>query len=501
MADFSYLLGQKPLEVPTPLAVASQGLTLADLLQRTQAGGINLQAAQQAAAAAPEFAQGLASGADPDQLLASMATKYPYAYQKLLADYKASQLTQAQIGAQQAASAKDRAAAAKDAFGLASNYATSLMSSGQPPSAAQKMQLATQFAHASVVAGIDPAQVHVPSLIADDSTWAQFGAGVAGMGTPPKDAAEINKWKQTTPAEVAEKVAQANKANVEAGLAPFQAQTSRISAGAAAQQAGTQAAEFAFGKTYVPPLTGQGVQVQPQRDAQGNLVPVATPIGGAPAAPGQAPQPAPQLGMGAGQSAQLDALKKRLEEASANTAMGQRMESIVPGLRQMVASGYNGTLAGSQAGKDFLEFAGSVGALNQDQMTKLGNMRASDALTAELLGPLARELSTKGNVIALKVAINAKPSSENPAAVRMRMIDALQADAKTLQLQGQALNRYVGQNPGDLGLVGFVPPAPIVPTLSSIPMAAASALRADPSKRADFDAKYGTGAAATVLGK
>lgn len=185
-------------------------------------------------------------------------------------------------------------------------------------------------------------------------------------------------------------------------------------------------------------------------------------------APAPAPAPGPVTPLGVqgvvpagGPQAQINSLKDQLNTVGTNTQMAQRVLQLVGPLRQLLQTSYTGTLGGSQVGKDVLNLGASLGILSPDQVAKLSNSRASDALVTELLAPLARAMSSRGSNMAMMVAQRAKPGSENSLPVALRMATALAVDANNQIAYSKAINGYVSQHPNDYGLTGFNAPAPL----------------------------------------
>lgn len=161
------------------------------------------------------------------------------------------------------------------------------------------------------------------------------------------------------------------------------------------------------------------------------------------------------------QAEQKTALGKQLDQVNAGTLEAQRVQQLLPLARSFLQSGYTGTFAGSETGKALLNALSSAGLLSTAAAQKLANMRASDAVVTELLAPMARMLSSRGSNMAMKVASNAKPGTENSLPVALQMINALGIDAANQVRYGKAFNAYTAANPSDLGMVGFQPPTPV----------------------------------------
>ena len=160
--------------------------------------------------------------------------------------------------------------------------------------------------------------------------------------------------------------------------------------------------------------------------------------------------------MSAPQKLQLETLKPRIESVNTNTDMARRMLQITPALKQLVQSGYSGPLIASNAGRMVLQTLGEMGMNTKG----FENMRASDVLTGEMLGPMVHQLSKAGSQLSLKVVQGLKPGSENSAGVRMAIIEAMEHDSRNIVNYGNEFNKYLSANPMDFGLTGFKPPEP-----------------------------------------
>ena len=186
--------------------------------------------------------------------------------------------------------------------------------------------------------------------------------------------------------------------------------------------------------------------------------------GGAPAQSLPMVQPVGvQAALSPEQTAQSAARAKTLESARNDANVAQRAQQIIPALRAELAQGYTGPLAASNAGRELLNFAVSVGALSPEQVQRVGAMRASDALVTELMGPLARQLSQRGSNFAITLVQRAKAGPENSMEVGMQMLNALATDARNTIGYDRALNDYVTKNPADYGLSGWQAPKPATP--------------------------------------
>jgi hypothetical protein len=87
------------------------------------------------------------------------------------------------------------------------------------------------------------------------------------------------------------------------------------------------------------------------------------------------------------------------------------------------------------------------------------------------------------------------------------MVNAIETDATNSLKMHAAKIKYMRDHPDDPLATDFKPPMAGTTaiagkkTLGAIPTQAVQYLRAHPEARADFDAKYGDGAATVVLGK
>lgn len=236
---------------------------------------------------------------------------------------------------------------------------------------------------------------------------------------------------------------------------PFAPQNAQEAAAlAAVRAAGGQPAAFMATASGPQNVTAQvtGANVGPTSAATPTVAPNAV----TPTAGGNV-----QLKLTPAQESQKDALTAQLKEVNANTQTAQRVLQILPTLQSFMQSGYTGTFAGSETGKALLNALATAHLLPDSSLKALANMRASDALTAELMGPLAHQLSTRGSNMAIRFVQGVKPGTENSLPVAMQMAKALALDAQNVIRYGNAYNGYATAHPQDLGMSGFVAPTPV----------------------------------------
>lgn len=247
---------------------------------------------------------------------------------------------------------------------------------------------------------------------------------------------------------------------VDATAAPQRGADGLFPAGTPAQPVGSvgalqQADAAGVPAAYRPSAGSQAISAPPS--------PVAAPSGPSGASLPTVQPTGVQAALSPEQTSQAAVRAKTLEESRSTANVAQRALQIIPGLRQELAQGYTGPIAGSEAGRALLNLAVTAGVLKPEQVARVGAMRASDALVTELMGPLARELSTRGSNFAITLVQRSKMGPENALEVAMQMANALQTDARNSISYDRALNQYVTQNPQDYGLSGWQAPAPAKP--------------------------------------
>ena len=493
--NFDYLLKANTPAITGPLDMARSGATLAQLLQSVQEGNFKLQTMQDQRAlfSDPRFLQALSGaiggqggsgqGGDGGGFDASVFAEHPYAAQSGITSLQTMAKNQADIGKLNADAAEARVKAMTQKIGTLANWANKAGDNPTPMNIEgtlrQISMLGVPYDHFGPLP--DPG---------DQAGWATYMKGIGAANSTPEQQQNTAASVVMTPINAAKGQADTLKALVEAQLAPGIAQTGRIGANAAAQQAATHQADV-FAPKVGPTDVTTGLPTVENRFAVGG--PSISTLG-----------TAPQTALAPAQVAQQKVLTETLTKAGEGAQVGQRVEQILPSLEAFLRSGYQGPIASSEMGKTALQAAGTVGMLTQAQMDKLANMRGADAMMVELIGPMAKEMSTRGSNMALNLVKSGKAGPENSLEASLNMVGALRTDAQNLQSYNRSLNTYVKSNPTDLGLIGFkaAPAAVATPAggkLQSIPMAAAQYLRAHPDTAADFDAKYGAGASRTVL--
>jgi hypothetical protein len=467
MADFSYLLGQPQAQFPNPLDLAGKAMTLGGLAAKVGMANLQLQQNRALVAAmqdpavmsaifgggAPGTPQG-AAASPASMFTPDIAAKYGPGLPLLMTQALNLREKQAEIAKNQADAAQAQQSARVNGLKALGSEAAQLLNSKTPPTLSDMQRMA----YNAKFLGVQDVLGTMPSVMDQDGTKQWLGS-VVGLATSALDQANANQVNTLTPLKAGLTQAQTGEATATAAAKPIEAQSGRISALAAAEQAGTARDKFLFGTVAPNPVTGL-----PQRIAPASATDLTPVVSGAVTPSGDA---APATGLSAAQGGQKNVLETRLKTAGANADFATRIQTLVPAMRQLIASGYNGTLAGSSAGKAILNTMSTLGLLSPDQSAKLSNMRASDALNADFMAQIAREMSTRGSNMALTIAQQSKPGSENSTAVRLRMIDAMNADANNLLNYNKSVNQYVSQNPGDLGLTGFSAPTPVGPPAST----------------------------------
>jgi hypothetical protein len=451
MADFSFLsnppAGQN-IQPTNLLGMAGQAMTLGNLATMNQMNQMKLLEQQQYAQILPQL---VASNFSPEAVQAA-AQQGPMGLMQAMQERKVQELTAAQIQEAQGKAIASRAGAFKDSISILANKANGVVNQQGPLTDFQKQDLAGQAQHAAEIGGYDSSQLPIPSVMANDNQWRQFASGLAAAGVTGEQAQNIIASKAKTPAEVAELGARAGKEQTEAALAPFVAQTGRISAGAEAQKAQTGALEQAFGKAAVTPSLTSGGQTLFQ---PGNVT--GTPAGMSTPVPGPQGQPGPQVVLTPGQEGQKAMLADRLKAAGEAAALADRVKQIVPALLQLNQSGYTGPISGSPMGKFVLQSLQGMPGIDTD---KIANMRAVDAMSMELVGPIAHMLNSRGSNMGIKMTSASKLSSENSLESNMQMGQSLMSDADNVNAYNKTLNEHVQNDPMDLGLTRFVSPVP-----------------------------------------
>lgn len=198
------LSGQVP-QFPNPLALATQGLSLADLANRNQLMQYQLQTQQQYGQAVQQLGNAQAQGQDPSTVLPQIAQQYPLAYAKILSDQKQLELTKAQITEATGKGAEASANAFKTGNQILSNAASAIAQRGTPPTPFEMQYLTSQALHAAALGGIDPRTLNIPAPDSDPGQQLAWAQAVSSGGMLPKDAADIALiYKGTLPKTVAD---------------------------------------------------------------------------------------------------------------------------------------------------------------------------------------------------------------------------------------------------------------------------------------------------------
>jgi hypothetical protein len=237
--------------------------------------------------------------------------------------------------------------------------------------------------------------------------------------------------------------------------------------------------------------------------------PSVTPIAGGTGTTDETPSPppSPQMKLTPTQAAMVKAQGPVLDASTQVIGQAQRILTLATPLKALIASGYNGPLAASPLGRQFLAQASASGLVSQEMQDKWANSKASEVFSQDMLGAIIKEFGNRGGVAIASVAALGKPGLENNLQSRMAMVNAIETDATNSLKMHAAKIKYMRDHPDDPLATDFKPPMAGTTaiagkkTLGAIPTQAVQYLRAHPEARADFDAKYGDGAATVVLGK
>jgi hypothetical protein len=497
--DTSFLLAGKPVETPNPLQLAGTGMSLADMLNKVQIGNVNIQALQQQAQAAPEFAAGIAAGADPNQLLAKMATKYPYAYTKLQTDYNTQLTAQATRAKETAQATQAEQEAYKSAAGMAGNQAYQIaqdVAAGKPISDAAKTVLQDQLTHAALIRHQDPSTIPLPPMNAPDAAWGDFARASSSAAISPEQHAQIDKA-----------FADANLARVTAGQAPLKTQAELMSARAAQTQAwvATQKQQYGEGQVLVNGMTGFANYFHP-----GNATTAAsfTPINGPDGNPIQVQPSLGQKNMYAAQVGTIQDSVSNINEARTMHLYAQQMRSLLTSAPSM-----SGPVASSDFGRNILGMIAPK--LTQDQYDAYSTMKMRDFLAIEMQSKIMHQMAPRGGQYTAILTGLGKPGSQIPVDAGLAMTNAIDTLANNQIAMHVGKIDYLTKTPDDPTGAHYAPPQP-APILgagaANTPAATAgkrtpdsrdvTALKADPrAVTAAFNLKYGPNAAAAYLGQ
>ena len=362
-------------------------------------------------------------------MFADIASKYPMAYPKLLADWKAQQLTQAQIDKERAVASKDTASANETKFKVIGNLAGDLANN---PSVLSYQRLAKNAEFMGLPLPGAPSLSQ--NLTADDLK--SYGSFLQSAAMDPKARAEIWKINTLTPADLA-------KTQTETGLMPYQAQTGRISANASASQAQTHRMDLVTPKIEVSEATGLPVSID--RFAPG---------GGAVNALANAPQMKPtvmQKDLASNTAKEVGAL-----QTSAQAAMQGKQALDV--MRGMDSQGiFSGGIQGSDTFKTLANVWAAAVPTSKDFADKLATTQAWDAKSGELVAMMVKQLG--GNRVTnseLSFMKSIKPNTLQTEPGRQMLYNILDKSfANQIETANQAA-AYV-QKPGQYTLGGFTP--------------------------------------------
>jgi hypothetical protein len=174
--------------------------------------------------------------------------------------------------------------------------------------------------------------------------------------------------------------------------------------------------------------------------------------------------PGPQAAPTPSQASDIKAVEPRLTKVQEDMGFASRIKEIMPPLVALAESGYNGPLVGNETGKKILAAMDAAGMLTPEAKAKYDNLRASDALTLEVMGPMIKEMSTRGGIGVARMVQEGKPGSENSLSARIAMAKALTNDANNIMDYGTKMFQYRKDNPTDFAMTGFQQPSPYVGT-------------------------------------
>jgi hypothetical protein len=487
MSDFSFLA--QGVRSPDIAEAQKQALTIAQLANANESSGLDLQSKRQMIELMkdPAFAQvmGATMGGDQGQgdQWAGLLSKYPAAAGPAMTQQMGMVKNIADIGKLRADTDKASTEAKVQRLQVLSNAADGFANQKEPLDPSKVLTFVRQGAYigagplmADVVAAAQAGDE--PGLRKAFANFSQAGATMAQRASANKEnvGAELapqqfNLDRYKAMAEQAEKLGGEVRQDVSGNLvivrklAGVQQPTPPGEAGAG----GAPVMSFPPG---TPAQPVNSIKAAKAGDAAGRPVSF-DPQPQATSAPPQAaaqPQPAStlpmvsQVGVQAAlspvEAAQSATRTKTLEESRSSANIAQRALQVIPALRAEIAQGYTGPLAGSDAGKQLLNLAVSIGVLPPDQVDRVGKMRASDSLVTELLGPMARQMNPRGSNASLKIVQDAKPGTANSLPIALEMMNALSTDSRNTIAYDKALNEHVTRNPQDYGLSQWKPPAP-----------------------------------------
>ena len=504
MAGFDQLLQARGVEVMNPMDLEKARLTLGQLANANEVSGLDLQQRKQNVAmmADPRLAAAMAAALNRRSIdaegMAGLFKDYPMAAFGQFQNQIKMQSELADVDKKQADTDKTNTDRRIAQVQVLSNAADGLANSEGP---LMPDKVLTWLKQAQVVGAAPLVGDVVEAMKTGDeskvrsalSNFSQAGATMGQRATARKEGMDtqlgpqrfdLDRYKAMVEAaakvggEVRQDVngnlvivrplAGANMptppgpANVGAPAQPPTMVNGQFPAGTPAQQVGS------LDEARAADAAGRPVSFSPQGQA--------TQIAPAPVAPASGPSGLPQVQslpvqaamspLQASQNATREATLKSANDAAVFAAQAQ---NIIPALRAEMAQGFTGTLASSEAGRGFLNLAATFKLLTPEQLQRYGQMRAADALSSELLGPMLHAISPRGSNMGLGVVMNrGKPSSNDPFEAASTMMNAMQVFNRNALAYKKFVNDYATAHPEDYALTGLPAFKPEVPARGKV---------------------------------
>ena len=410
MGSYDFLLAGKPIDVPSPIALATSGLSLAELLTKTQMGQLGLQQAQQMQKlySDPDYLRSLqtmmsgGAGAEGGGIDTSVLSRYPLAAPGAIKGLLEFQKNAADVASLRAGAA-EKLQQVKDAqLKTLGNFADEAIATPTPDKYLAALRQLQHTGLALDTFGTPPNPM--TSSVDDVTGWLK---NVSGAVKTPEARANIIKTGTMLPLEAAASRAGTAKTQLETGLLPTEVGIKQQQANTAAAGAQTERWKFLGGNT-IENAAGDRFQLAPSPSNPTKII--ATPVvtGGASAAgtagaaapaPGAPGVPAPvgapfQSGLGVGAKELVTADAKAASEFAAKIPAAIEGLNTIYGMRNLSARG-QGIFSGPLRGGDFWKSVGGV-------LSQLPG--ASDAMIAKVSDTQAWE--AQGGELAFNMLAN-----------------------------------------------------------------------------------------------
>jgi hypothetical protein len=177
MGSFDYLLGANPVQVPNPLSIAQQGMSLAALANQSKLAQYEIAQKQRADAAANSYNASLGNidFSNPQSVQSAIQNADPAARPLIIKGYLDYQKNQADVGEKQSGTVKNLAQARNFASEATKNSLTA--ASGLAADAARNGTDPAQVQASAKAMGLDPAIFAVPDGIDPRQYYASVASG------------------------------------------------------------------------------------------------------------------------------------------------------------------------------------------------------------------------------------------------------------------------------------------------------------------------------------